>query len=49
MFKYLSDVILLAVICSVICSIPYLVSSLRLRSDRSRSACTARQRMSLEY
>ena len=34
MLRYWLDVILLA----VICSIPYLVSSLRLRSRRSREA-----------
>jgi hypothetical protein len=34
MFNYLSDAILLA----VICSIPYLVSALRLRNSRSRKA-----------
>jgi hypothetical protein len=34
MLKYLADAILLV----VICSIPYVVSSLRLRSSRSRKA-----------
>jgi hypothetical protein len=34
MWSYLADVILLA----VICSIPYVVSSMRLKSSRSREA-----------